>query len=609
VWVPLQADPANVPRGGSHSFIMIGRLAPGTTVSSAQHEMTRIAADLERTYPRHNEGRGAFVEPLDDVVFGRVRPALAVLMAAVSLVFLIACANVANLLLARGSTRTQEVAVRAALGAGLGRLARQFIVENLVLTIGGAVIGIPVAYVLLRVLITTGPANIPRLGNAGLDTGVVLAALGVAAITGLVFALIPVVQARRADVQASLRADGGRSGTGGREKRAVRSALVVAEVALAVMLVTGAALLMRSFWNLVQTDPGFDVTGVLKAELQVSPTRYPSDAGLASHNRLINELQGRISGLPGVESVGVAANHPLDTGFTNSFTIVGREAERRGTNWPEISTRFVTAGYFRALRVPLVSGRFLAESDTVSSAPVVVVNQATAERFFSGRDPIGQFIQFWGVERRIVGLVGNERFQGIALAPSIAVYAPLSQVRRTTLALVVRTTRDPAALASSVRAAVREVDPELAVFGLEPLSETVANSVGEPRFMMLLLGLFGVLAVTLAAIGVHGVLEYLVARRGREIGVRMALGATSASVMQLVAGQGARLVGLGLAIGFAGAVTLGRFLSGQLFGVTATDPLSLVTALVVVAATAALSIWLPARRAVRVSPLTALHAE
>jgi predicted permease len=418
-----------------------------------------------------------------------------------------------------------------------------------------------------------------------------------------------VVQARGADVQASLRAEGGRAGTGGRERRAVRSALVAAEVALAVVLVTGAALLMRSFWNLVHTDPGFDVTGVLKAEVQVSPARYPADAELASHNRLVNGLLDRIGRLPGVESVGVAANHPLDTGFTNSFTIVGREAERAATNWPEISTRFVTPGYFRTLRVPLVSGRFLAESDSSSSAPVVVVNQATAERFFSGRDPIGQLIQFWGVERRVVGVVGNERFQGIARAPSIAVYAPLSQVRRTALALVVRTSHGPVALASSVRAAIREGDPELAVFGLEPLSETIANSVGERRFMMLLLGLFGVLAVVLAAIGVYGVLAYLVARRGREIGVRMALGATSASVMRLVAGQGARVVGFGLVLGLGGAVALGRFLSGQLFGVTATDPPSLAAALLMVGATAALSIWLPTRRAVRVSPLTALRAE
>jgi predicted permease len=607
VWAPLRPDPANAPRGGNHAYVMVGRLAKGATVKSAHDEMTQLAADLERTFPQDNAGRGAFVEPLDSVIFGRARPALTVLMAAVSLVLLISCVNVANLLLARGSSRMREVAVRMALGARRTRLARQFIVENIVLAVGGAVIGVPLAYALLRTLVVVGPANIPRLTTVTLDARVLLVALGVATLTGLLFAIIPVAQARRADVSSALKADGGRTTTGARERRVVRSALVIAEVAFAVVLVAGAALLMRSFWNLTRTDPGFDTTGVLKAEFQVSALKYPADEQLANHNRLVSTLQERIGRLPGVESVGLAANHPLDTGFTNSFTVVGREAE--AANWPEISTRIVTPSYFRTLRVPLTRGRVLSDSDTPASPPVVVVNHATVERFFPQQDPVGQRIRFWGTERLVVGVVGDERFQGIAKAPPIAVYAPLSQVRFTRLALVVKTSTDPTALAPSLRAALREFDPELAVFGLEPLVETVGTSLAEQRFMMLLLGLFGTLAVVLAAIGVHGVLAYLVGQRTREIGVRMALGATTGRVTGMVVGQGARLVLIGLAIGLAGALALSRFLSGQLFGVTPTDSLSLAAALVIVAATAALSIWLPARRAVRVSPLGALHQE
>ncbi len=613
VWAPLRPDPATAaPRGSNHSFVMIGRLAEGATVSSAHDEMVTIAGDLERAYPGDNAGRGAFVERLDDVIFGRARPALAVLMAAVSLVLLIACVNVANLLIARGTARTREVAVRTALGAQPGRLARQFAVENVVLALGGAAIGVALAYAGLRALVAAGPANIPRLSTVSLDARVLLVTLGVSTAIGLVFGLLPVMQARRTDVQAALRAEGEHGTTGRRYGRLVRSALVVSEVALAAVLVTGAGLLIRSFWNLTRTDPGFDVTGVLKAEFQVSPVKYPGRSRAAAphfvaYNRLTSGLLERVTRLPGVEHAALAANHPLDTGFTNSFLVVGRETE--AANWPEISCRFITPGYFRTLRVPLIRGRVLRDSDTSSSDPVVMVNQATADRFFPSQDPVGQKIRFWGTNWTVVGVVGNERFHGIAKAPPIAAYAPLSQARLNSLVLIVRGTTDPIELSSAVRAAIREVDPELAVFGLEPLRETVANSLSEQRFMMLLLGLFGGLAVVLAAVGVHGVLAYLVAQRTREIGVRMALGATTGRVTRLVVSQGVRLVAGGLAIGLALALALGRFLSGLLFGVTPTDGPTLAAVLVIIGSTAALSIWLPARRAVRVSPLTALRQE
>jgi predicted permease len=610
-WVTLQADPASAPRGANHSYITIGRLSADATVSSAHDEMVTIAADLERTYPQDNAGRGAFVERLDDVVFGRTRIALRVLMAAVSLVLLISCVNVANLLVARGTARQREVAIRTAMGARPGRLARQFAAENIVLAVGAGALGVPLAYGVLRALVALGPANIPRLTAVTIDARVLLLAFAVSLAIGLLFGALPIVQARRADVRTALTAGSGHGVIGRRDTRRVRAALIVIEVALAVVLVTGAGLLIRSFWTLTRTDPGFDATGVLKAEFQASAVKYPRSGSAAPHftayNRFTSAVLERISRLPGVESAALAANHPLDTGFTQSFLVVGREAE--AATWPELSVRHVTPGYFRTLRVPLVRGRLLRDSDTSTSEPVVVLNQATVDRFFQNQDPVGQQIRFWGTSWRVVGVVGNERFHGIAKAAPIGAYAPLAQTRFTALALMVRTGGDPVDTAPSVRAAIREIDPELAVFGLEPLSETVANSLGEERFMMLLLGLFGALALVLAAIGVHGVLAYLVAQRTQEIGVRMALGATTARVTRLVVAQGVRLVSLGVATGVGMALVLGRWLSGLLFGVTPTDPMTMAAAVVTICAVAALSIWLPARRAVRIDPLVALRQE
>ncbi len=611
IWTPLQADPATAPRGGNHSFIMIGRLTADASVASAHDEMAAIAADLERAYPQDNAGRGAFVEPLDAVIFGRTRPALGILLAAVSLVLLIACVNVANLLIARATMRAHEMAVRTALGARLSRLARQLAVENVVLALGGAALGVALASAVLRALVAAGPANIPRLATVSLDTRVLLAAVVLSIAIGIVLGLVPVAQAARTDVQTALKAGGGRDVASRRDGRFARSALVVAEVALAVALVFGAGLLIRSFWTLARTDPGFDAAGVLKAEFQASPLKYQRNATAAPHftayNRFTSALLERVGRLPGVQSAALTAFHPLDTGYTQSFAVVGREAE--AASWPELPVRHVTPGYFRTLRVPLVRGRLLSESDTSESMPVVLVNEAMAERFFTNQDPVGRQIRFWGANWTVVGVVGNERFHGVAKAPPPAAYAPLSQTRFTALAMIVRTAGDPADTGMAVRAAIREIDPELAVFGLEPLRETLASSISEQRFLMLLLGLFGALAVVLAGVGVHGVLTWVVAQRTREIGVRMALGATSGRVLHLVAGQGARLVGAGLAIGLAIAFGFGQTMSGLLFGITPADWVTLGGTVVVIGSVAALSIWLPARRAVRLDPLRALRQE
>lgn len=611
VWLPLQPDPREMPRD-THPLFVVGRLARGRTAATAQQEMAGIAADLERMHPA-NAARGVNVEALADVVFGPVRPALYVLLGSVGLVLLITCVNVANLLLARGASRAHEVAVRTALGAGVRRLARQFVMESVVLTSAAAIAGIALAYAGLRAILALAPADIPRLDAVTIDVRVLGGAAVLSLAVAAVFGLIPLLQARSVDVQTTLKAAGGAHGSGGRERRRLRAALVVAELALASVLVVGAVLLVRSFWQLQRVDPGFSATGVLKAEYSLPALRYPVDFRRWPDFKEIHAFTGalleRAAALPGVRSAAIAGNHPLDPGFTNSFTVVGREAEAR--SWPEISVRRVTPGYFRTVGLALARGRLLAEGDTTMAPPVAVINQAAAERFFEGREAVGARIAFWGSARTIVGIIGNEKFQGLGEASPIAVYVPLAQAPSANGAgvVLVRTDGDPMALASPLRRAVAEVDPALAVFGVEPLQNTVARSVSRQRFTMLLLGLFAGVALLLAAIGIHGVLSYGVTQRTREIGIRMALGERPRSVLKLVVGEALALAGLGLMLGLAGAVALTRALEALLFGVTATDPLTFAAVPLFLVCVALLAAYAPARRALRIDPAVALHTD
>ena len=610
VWAPLQASPEAFPRS-THPIFVLGRLAPGATAASAQAEMTGIAADLEKAFPV-NAARGVHVEPLSTVVFGPVRPALYILLAAVALVLLVACVNVANLLLARAASRAHEAAVRAALGATQARIARQALAETLLLTLAAAAVGIGLAYAGVRALVAIAPPDVPRLSLATINLAVLATTLGVAVVAGLVFGLIPTFQARRLDLQSSL-TDGSPRGSAGPGRARLRSALVVAELTFAVVLVSGAGLLIRSFWTLQQVNPGFQAAGVLKAEYQLPASRYPVDfrkwPDFKEQHVFNAALLQRAAALPGVESAAIAGNHPLDPGFTNSFTVAGREAEAQ--TWPEISIRRVSPEYFRTVGLGLVRGRFFRDGDNTAGGPVALINTAAARRFFPDREPIGGQIRFWGTARTIVGVVADEKFHGLTEAPPIAAYTPLAQTPSANGAgvLLVRTTGEPTALTTAVTGAIHDIDRGLAVFGVEPMQVTLSRSVGQRRFTTLLLGLLATVALLLAAVGIHGVLSYGVSQRRREIGIRMALGARGSDMIGLVVGEGLRLAAVGLALGLAGAFVLTRFLTTQLFGVTPTDPATFagVAALLTLVAVAATAI--PARRAASVDPLVTLRSE
>jgi putative ABC transport system permease protein len=483
----------------------------------------------------------------------------------------------------------------------------------MLLSIAAAAAGAGLAVFGVRILVALAPADIPRIADAAVDLRVLSVTLVVALGAGLAFGMVPAFQARRADLQGSLKSDDGHGASAAGDRIRLRSVLVVAECALAVLLVIGATLLIKSFWNIRNVDAGFSANGILKAEYQLPSTRYPVDfrrfPDFVEIHAFTHGLLQKIQQLPGVQSAAIAGNHPLDPGSTNSFRIFGREAEM--ATQPEISVRRVTAGYFQTMGVPLVRGRLLAPSDTTSAPAVVVINEEAARRFFASDEPLGKRIGFWGAARTIVGIVGNERFQGLSEAAPIAVYAPLDQAPSANgaNALLVKTAGDPVALTNAVRRAIAEQDPALAVFGLEPFADTMSRSVAERRFTMLVLGLLASVALLLAAIGVHGVLSYTVTERRREIGIRLALGAQPSGVLRLVVAQGMTLALVGAGLGLGAALALTRSMGSLLFNVTPTDPATFAAVAAGVVVVAFAASYLPARRATRVDPVSALRAE
>ena len=608
VWIPLQGSEAAYSRD-THPFFVVARLADGASFASASDELEGIALRLERAF-RSNTARGVHLERLQDVVFAPVRPILFLLLGAVALVLLVACVNVANLLLARGAVRAREVAVRAALGASFARLARQFLCESLLLSLVGAIAGVLLAWVGLRLLLVFAPADLPRVGDVGINATVLLATLGVSLVVGLAFGLVPTLQALRVGVNLTLKGEGRGSSTGVRRRR-MREWLVVTELALSVTLVLCAGLLVRSVAFALRVDPGFDADGVLKAEYSLPVARYPRDfrryPDWPATQRFTREVLQRVLAIRGVQSATIASAHPLDGGSASSFAVVGREAEAK--DWPEITIRQVSPGYSVTMGNRLRRGRLLEEGDDASAPRVALVNESAVRRFFGDRDPIGQSINFWGMPRRIVGVVSDERFRGPTEPAPPAVYAALAQAPATTGALLVRSTRDAADLGPEVRRAIWAVDPQLAVYGIEPLRETLESSIGTRRFTAFVLEAFAGLTLALALIGIHGVLSYATAQRTREIGIRLALGATRGEAAALVVRGGVTLAVVGTVVGLAGAAGASRFVAGLLFGVTRSDPVTYVTVAALVMLAAVIATTLPALRAARVVPTIALRQE
>ena len=602
VWVPLGLGPASTPRT-LHNVTLIGRLAPGVTLDAARRETAALGAALEAEHPESNRGRGFSVEPLHEVLSGGLRPALLVLLGAVTLLLLAACANAANLVLARGWGRSREVAIRCALGASGGRIGRQFFAESLLIAVGAAGLGALVALWGLGALGALAPAEL-QVRDLAPDWRVLAATLAVTVVITLVLGTAPTLQARHSELTHLAIA-------GAPEHRRTRDALVVAQVAVSVVLLVGAGLLARSFVELMGVDPGFRTENVMKLDLQLPRSRYPQRFDVHPQwpevTGFYQRVLARVEALPGVRSAAIAASHPLAPGFTNSFVIEGRESEY--ASQPEMAVRASSSGYFATVGVPLRRGRLPDARDVAGAPDVIVINEAAGRRFFAGQDPLGRRISFWGRAREIVGVVGNERFQGLAEDAPPAMYPPLAQAPIGSASVLVRADGAPEPLELALREAVRAVDPALAVFGVELLDRTLADSVARPRFTTLLLGVFAGITLLLSTLGLYGLLSYTVVQRTRELGIRLALGAPAVRVLASVVGRGLALAIMGAGLGVLVAILMAGTLRGLLFGVRPTDPLVLVAAPVFLLVVAALASYVPARRATAVDPIIALRTD
>jgi predicted permease len=623
VWVPFQLDPNTKDQG--HYFRAAARLQPGVTLAQAKARLKLAAEVYRQKYPAAMPPNQGFdVEPVREAVVSNVRSSLLVLVGAVSFVLLIACANVANLLLARAIGRRREIAIRAAIGAGRGRIIRQLLTESVLLSFGGAAVGLVLGVTGIRALLSVNTANLPRVGRDGalvaLDWRVLVFTILVALITGLLFGLIPALQASRPDLSATLKESSGRSGTGFRQNKA-RTLLVVSEVALAVILLVGSALLIRTSLALRAVNPGFDASNVLTMRMSLTGPRFQKSAAIEQMSRDGIE---RLRALPGVVSAGATCCVPLEGGYGLPFVIMGRPLEgafHGGGGWMTISF-----SYFDVFRIPVLRGRAFTERDDGNGEPVVIISQAMAKKYWPKSDPLSD--KLWigkGVmselaaerPRQIIGVVGDVRGFGLDQDPVPIMYIPNAQVpdalnalnvRITPLAWIVRTHRDPYALNAAIQEQLRQ-STGLPVSDVRTMEEVVARSISRQRFNMLLMSVFGGSALLLAAIGIYGLMAYSVQQRTQEIGIRMALGAASADVRNMVVFHGMRLALGGVVTGIAAAFGLSRLIASFLFGVKAWDPTVFTTVPALLTAVALFAVWLPARRATRIDPLDALRYE
>jgi putative ABC transport system permease protein len=614
VWTPLEYDTEFTQQSrGAWYLSIIARLKPEATVEQAAGEVAAIGRRLETEFPETNLNVKMTAVGLHSYITGDIKPKLLVLLAAVGFVLLIACANVANLLLARAAAREGEIAVRAALGAGRARLMRQLLTESVVLAIGGGLLGLLFAVLGTKLLLSLQPAGIPRLDVVRVDGAVIAFTAAIAIATGVLFGMIPAFQATRGDLVGSLK-EGGKGALASRRAGRMREGLVIAEIALAVMLLAGAGLLMRSFARLQSVNPGFRTGESLTFRTALPAAAYREEAQRASFYQRAIE---RISALPGVTTVGAISGLPLSgTSFGFTFTIEGDPPPRPGEE-PAMQTRVVTPGFFKAMDVPLLRGRGFAATDNAASPQVVLLNEAAVKRFFPSSNPIGRRIELgWGRGPgrpsnggEVVGVVGSVKQFGLDEVEQPEIYIPHAQQPMAGMTYVVHTAVEPTTLAGAVRRELKALDPSLPVTALEPLEAVVARSISQPRFYMLVLGIFAAVALVLASIGIFGVVSYAVAQRTREMGIRIALGATRERVMRMVLGNAMRLAVIGVVVGTFAAVAVSRTLATLLFDLSPTDPMTYVVVGVGLSFVALMASYLPAWRATRVDPVVALRAE
>jgi len=623
IWVPFQFEPNSTNQG--HFFEVAAMLKPGVTLVQANAQMKLAAAEFHRLYPESDPKGGFAVEPLRDSIVNDVRTSLLVLLGAVGMVLLIACANVANLLLVRATGRKREFAIRSALGASRARIVRQLLTESVLLAVAGGVLGLVLGFLGVRALLAISPAGLPRIGEdgsaVGLDWRVLAFTLGVSLLTGIVFGLFPAFAASRTDLNSSLKESSNRSGTGFRQGKA-RATLVVSEVSLALVLLIGAALLIRTFVALHQVNPGFDAHKVVTMEMSLTGERFEKTAGVA---QLSHDARERLNRIPGVEESALTCCLPIQGQYGLGFTVVGQKVDpakgEPGAGWMNASP-----DYYKLFRIPVLRGREFDEHDTGSSTKVLIINETLAKKYFPNQNPIGQQIvigkgvgpEFEEPARVIVGVVGDTHEGGLGRDPGAMLTIPQAQVTDGMTKLnagilpmvwAVRTTVDPRQLENAIEEQLRQASGGFPVSHVRTMEEVVGRSTARESFNMTLLSIFGGVALVLAAIGIYGLMAYSVEQRRQEMGVRMALGADRSVIRKMVVWHGMRLALAGVVLGIGASFGLTRFLAKFLFGVKSWDPMVFAAVPVILSVVALLAVWLPATRASKLNPMQALRVE
>jgi predicted permease len=617
LWVPLAWSNEKRAVRGNHNYMVIGRLKPEVAVQQAKADLSAISARLEQQYPEDDKGWGATVVPLREEISGDVRPALLVLLGAVAFVLLIACANVANLVLAKTLARKKEIAIRTSLGASRAAVLRQILAETLLLSLAGGALGLFLARFCITLIQKFLTDRLPSSTEITLDAPVLAFTVFLALLAGILAGLLPAVRFTRTDVNEALK-QGQSRGSSDSSGSKTRGLLVVSEVALSLVLLIGAGLMIRSLLRLSSVQPGFDPNNVLTARLTVPGTKFSSPAAQIS---FYDQVLRQVRATPGVESAGLIDSLPIDDGGSHQPVAVEGQPVVPMADQPEVDVRMISPGYLHAMRIPVLRGRDLNDADVAGRPPVVFISESMAKRFWPNENPIGKHITltfFPGVVREVAGVVGDVKQDSLdQTRPVETLYWPLSQLtvppseawRSFGMSLVVRTSADPASATSGVTSAVHQVDPETPVVGVVTMEGLISASLSPQRFNVLLLGAFAGLALVLAAVGIYSVLSYSVRRRVREIGIRMALGATPSDVLQMVVADGMKPILLGVALGLAIAFALSRVVTSLIYGVRATDPLTFAGVALLLVAVGLLATILPAHRATRVEPVRTLREE